>query len=263
MTTSAQSAHEQPGRGRGTWWWVGAAALVVVGVVIAAVWLVACSDGDGDTVAGTPASPSPTATAPAAPTPQPQPAPQPTPQPTPQPQPETAPQPEPEPAPQPQPAPGTDASAGLPGAGTGPFTGTPATVGQGGSWIADVRSAAHETYDRVVFEFDGSYVPQYQVSYTPTAGPFRDVPGTIVPVQGTAFLDVWLVGTSRNDTMRDYAPVYTGPSRVRSDTTAVTEAVELEDFEANVHWIIGLDEQRPFLVTTLESPSRLVIDVAT
>ncbi len=63
----------------------------------------------------------------------------------------------------------------------------------------------------------------------------------MVPIEGEAFLDVWLQGTSGVDMTSDYTPVYTGPDRVRSDTTVVTEVVEVEDFEANVHWIIGLD----------------------
>lgn len=112
-----------------------------------------------------------------------------------------------------------------------------------------------------MFEFDGDYVPTYQVAYTVTSGPFRDVPGEVVPIEGEAFLDVWLQGTSRVDMTNDYTPVYTGGDLVRSDTRVVTEVVEIEDFEANVHWIIGLDTTTPFLVWTAESPSRLVIDI--
>ena len=149
----------------------------------------------------------------------------------------------------------------LTGATYGPFSGSPEDPGLGGSWIADVRSAGHPGYDRVVIEFDGDYVPTYEVGYTVTSGPFRDVPGNLVPIEGEAFLDVWLQGTSGVDMNNNYAPVYTGSDRVRSDTTVVTEAVELEDFEANVHWIIGLNTQAPFVVWTTDSPSRLVIDI--
>lgn len=151
----------------------------------------------------------------------------------------------------------------LAGATFGPFSGEPNEASTAGSWIADVRSAGHNGYDRVVLEFDGDYVPTYRVAYTPTAGPFRDVPGDVVPVEGAAFLDVWLQGTSSVDMSADYEPVYTGPDRIRSDTAVVTEVVSLEDFEANVHWLIGLDERTPFVVWTTGSPSRLVIDIAT
>jgi hypothetical protein len=131
----------------------------------------------------------------------------------------------------------------------------------GGSWIADVRTAGHAGYDRVVIEFDGVVVPTYRVAYTATTGPFYDIPGDVVTIDGTAFIDVWLQGTSRVDMADDYTPVYTGPTRVLSDTEVVTEVVEMEDFEANVHWLIGLRSKERFVVWTMDSPSRLIIDI--
>ena len=212
---------QQTERGRRTWWWVAGVVVLLMAAVAALVWLLA--EGDDDTVAAV--------------------------QPTPTPTPTSAP---PSTGQQSRPS-----SQGLTGATFGPFTGSPEDPGLGGSWITDVRSAAHPGYDRVVIEFDGDYVP----TYTATSGPFRDVPGNVVPIDGQAFLDVWLQGTSGVDMTSDYAPVYTGPDRVRSDTTVVTEVVEIEDFEANVHWIIGLNTEAPFLVWTTDSPSRLVIDI--
>lgn len=240
---------QQTGRGRRTWWWVAAVVVLLVAGVAALVWLLA--GRDGDTVAGV--QPTPTATATTEPTPSPARQGQPTPTPAPTPTPTPA-----------LPTTGQEsgpASQALPGASYGPFTGSPEDPGLGGSWIADVRSAAHPGHDRVVIEFDGDYVPTYAVGYAVTSGPFHDVPGNVVPVEGEAFLDVWLQGTSGVDMTNDYTPVYTGPDRVRSDTTVVTEVVEIEDFEANVHWLIGLNTKAPFLVWTTDSPSRLVIDI--
>jgi len=239
----------QTERSRHTWWWVaGVVVAVVVAGVAALVWLVA--GGDDDTVAGV--QPTPTATFEPTPSPQqgvPSPSRLPTPTPTPVPTP-----PDPESTPEAQ---------ELTGATYGPFSGSSEDPGRGGSWITDVRSAAHSGHDRVVIEFDGDYVPTYEVAYTVTSGPFHDLPGDVVPIDGEVFLDVWLQGTSAVDMTNDYTPVYTGPDRVRSDTTVVTEVVEIEDFEANVHWLIGLDSKTPFLVWTTDSPSRLVIDIET
>jgi hypothetical protein len=236
---------QQSGGGRRPWWWVaGVVVLLMVGVA-ALVWLLA--GRDDATVAGV----QPTPTAEQTPSPSPKAEPTPTPATTPT---QTAPSPTPEEESRP-------ASPGLAGATHGPFSGSPEDPGLGGSWIADVRSAAHPGHDRVVIQFDGDYVPTYQVAYTLTSGPFHDVPGKVVPIEGDAFLDVWLQGTSAVDMSNNYTPVYTGPDRVRSDTMVVTEVVEIEDFEANVHWLIGLDTQAPFLVWTTDSPSRLVIDI--
>ena len=236
---------QQTERGRRTWWWVAAVVVLLVAGLATLVWLLA--GRDDDMVAGV--QPSPTATAT-----------------TVEPRPSSSPQgePTPTPAPTPAPTPGEEprpSSQALTGATYGPFTGSPEDPGLGGSWIADVRSAAHPGHDRVVIEFDGDYVPTYNVGYTVTSGPFRDVPGNVVPIEGEAFLDVWLQGTSGVDMANNYTPVYTGADRVRSDTTVVTEVVEIEDFEANVHWIIGLDTRARFLVWTVDSPSRLVIDI--
>ena len=52
------------------------------------------------------------------------------------------------------------------------------------------------------------------------------------------------------------------PRQVVGDTAAVTEARQIDDFEAVNRWLVGVDRQRPFEVSTLQGPSRLVIDVS-
>ena len=144
-------------------------------------------------------------------------------------------------------------------AGLGPFTGG-RTPGPAGTWITDVRTAGHDGYDRVVFEYT-DVVPTYQVAYT--SPPFVDTAGTTKPVAGAALLDVWLHGTSA--VQLDAAQLiehYPGPDRVSAgDTLVVTEIVDIDDFEANVHWTIGLTSPQPLTVTTLDAPGRLVIDI--
>ena len=233
--------------GRNAWGWVAGLALVLVAV--GSLWLLAgCDDdpwvGDGAAPSATVESTSPP-TAKEVSTSTPSRGPTPTPR-----------------APVPESTPGAESEPQPPsGATYGPFSNSADDSARDGSWIADVRAAGHAGYDRVVVEFDGEYVPTYRVGYTPTSGPFYDIPGDVVPVEGTFFLDVWLQGTSRVDMGDDYEPVYAGPDRVRSDTSVVTEVVEIEDFEANVHWIIGMDTRNSYVVWTLDSPSRLVVDI--
>jgi hypothetical protein len=59
-----------------------------------------------------------------------------------------------------------------------------------------------------------------------------------------------------------YAETYLGPDRVTGDTEVVTEVVETEDFEANLVWVIGLDQETTYTVTTLTDPARLVVEIA-
>ncbi len=139
---------QQAERGRRTWWWVAGVVVLLVAAVAALVWLLA--EGDDDTVAGVRPTPTPTPTSAPPTTRQ-----------------ESGP-----------------SSQALTGATFGPFTGSPEDPGLGGSWIADVRSAAHPGYDRVGIEFDGDDVPTYTVGYTATSGPFRAVDGECGPHRG-------------------------------------------------------------------------------
>lgn len=152
----------------------------------------------------------------------------------------------------------TSAGGALPGAGLGPFRGgsTPTTDG---TYITDVRTAGQSGYDRVVFEFT-DVVPTYTVRYADP--PFVDIPGDEVAVAGSSFLEVRLDGTSAVELGTELIVHYDGPDRVTGDTTAVTEVVDVVDFEATVVWVIGLVSQRPYVVSTLDDPGRLVIDVA-
>lgn len=243
--------------GQRTWWW-GASAVVVAVAVGALLWLLLGTADDpvaqvesAPTAAAEP-TPSPAPTAP--PTSSPAAEPTSEPEPTREAEPSASPT-EPDPAPEPDTEP-------LAGASHGPFFGG-TTPPRDGSWIADVRTAGHAGYDRVVFEFDGAVVPTYQVGYTATPGPFYDIPGDVVAVEGNAFIEVWLQGTSRVDMSERYTPVYTGPTRLAGDTRVVTEVVEIEDFEANVRWVIGLEAPTRLVVWTLDAPSRLVIDIET
>ncbi len=89
-------------------------------------------------------------------------------------------------------SPDAPGETGLPGAGLGPFSGgsTPSTDG---TWLADVRSAGQDGFDRVVFEFTDT-VPTYRVAYADP--PFVATNDEEVDVAGEAFLQVRLEGTS-------------------------------------------------------------------
>ncbi len=145
---------------------------------------------------------------------------------------------------------------GLPGATLGPVSGGDAP-GPDGTWIADVRSAGQDGFDRVVFEFT-DVVPTYTVGYADP--PFVATNDEEVDVAGAAFLQLRLEGTSAFN-LDEGVPVYEGPSRVTSDTQVVTEVVDVDDFEGLVIWVIGLTEQQPLVVSELGDPARLVIDI--
>jgi len=226
LTPTPETPDQPPSGNRGPLV-VAVVLLVLAAVAALAFWLL---NRPGDEPTPTPTA-SPTATESPTPTATPTPTPTATPTPTP---------------------------TGLPGASLGPFSGgTPTNLPDDPSWIADVRTAGQQGFDRVVFEFTG-VVPEYEVAYADP--PFVGTDGNAVPVQGDAFLRVRLNGTSQFDSINGEL-VYSGPKTVTGDTENVVEVVDVEDFEAVAIWVIGLNSQRPLTVSTLTDPGRLVLDI--
>lgn len=127
--------------------------------------------------------------------------------------------------------------------------------------LKSIRVASHEGSDRVVFEFDGA-MPGYLVQYVP--GPLTEDPSdNPIALKGDKILLVTMSQASMTKEGADgaYEMVYNGPNRIDGPGNSVAELVDAGDFEGMLTWAIGTNGERPFKVTTLESPTRLVIDV--
>ena len=128
------------------------------------------------------------------------------------------------------------------------------------SLLTDLRAAAHDGYDRIAFQFRNG-LPGYDVRYVDRPV-VADGSGDEVAVDGGAVLLIRMEPALDADLTQESAPLtYTGPQRFTPTTTVVAELVRTGGFEAVLTWAAGVDEKRPFLVSTLESPARLVIDV--
>ena len=149
-------------------------------------------------------------------------------------------------------------NAGLGGASTSPTT---HPVSAHTAYLTAVRAGTHPGFDRVVFDFQGG-LPGFRVAYVDR--PVReDGSGRLVDVDGAGVLEVRM---ERAATARlsgeGIDHTYQGPRRIRpSGTETVLEVVEIGDFEAVLRWVIGSRHVVPFKVTTLASPSRLVVDL--
>jgi hypothetical protein len=126
--------------------------------------------------------------------------------------------------------------------------------------LQEVRVAGHPCYDRIVFEFRDPGDPGSRVAYVD--GPIvMDGSGDPVAVQGSTFLEIRMPGASGFD-FETSTPHYTGPTRFTPpDTAQVREVVRTGDFEAVLTWVVGLDEPRPFEVSVLHDPARVVVDI--
>jgi hypothetical protein len=123
----------------------------------------------------------------------------------------------------------------------------------------DIRTGGHACFERVVLELGGSgELPGFQVQYEPD--PILDSPrGEPVEVAGNATLvlsvGAWMPDMEGNG--------YQGPREfVPTNVVNIKELQQIENFEGQNAWAIGLDRQRDFTVSTLTEPFRIVIDIA-
>lgn len=131
------------------------------------------------------------------------------------------------------------------------------------AYVADVRVASHDGFDRVVFEFEDA-LPGYRVATT-TRPVTEDGSGRTIEIEGDALLEVRFENAAMARIEGEkVVPVYEGPRRVTTEGELVQELVDAGDFEGIVTWVVGLDDDPAAVrVSTLTAPFRLVIDVAT
>lgn len=128
------------------------------------------------------------------------------------------------------------------------------------AYLAAVRVASHDGYDRLVFEFEDA-VPGYRVEVTKRPVT-EDGSGETVEVKGSDLVSVRMENAATARITGDkVTPVYKGPKRVATKGAIVQEVVDTGDFEGVVSWVVGLDAAPAGVkVTTLTSPFRLVVD---
>ena len=123
--------------------------------------------------------------------------------------------------------------------------------------LAAVRTARHEGYDRIVFEFDGDTLPGFRLSYV-------DKPQH----QCGSGEEVWLAGDAWLSIRLEPAHAHTeaGAPTVaeRARRPQLPNLLELRmtcDFEAQVEWVAGVASPAGYRIQRLQKPARLVVDL--
>jgi hypothetical protein len=130
---------------------------------------------------------------------------------------------------------------------------------------ASMRVGRHDCFERFVFQTTGTgETPGWSVGYQDPMT--ADGSGEPVDLRGAADLavtvGVWTV--SDFEGRPEEWPPFEGPDDiVTTGYVALREARNLYAFEGVTQIGLGLDRQRPFRVTWLEAPARLVVDVYT
>ena len=124
--------------------------------------------------------------------------------------------------------------------------------------LVDVRTAEHEGFDRIVFEFESDGLPQWRASWVEI--PITDCgAGQVVPVSGTAWLQVRFSGAAAHT---PEGKATSGPRQRRLRHPVVRDLARTCDFEGEVTWVAGLAGRHPYRADTLSAPPRLVLDIA-
>ncbi|GAA4751692.1 hypothetical protein GCM10023328_38480 [Modestobacter marinus] len=126
--------------------------------------------------------------------------------------------------------------------------------------VTDVRLGAHPGFDRIVFEVAGEGEAGWRIGYTDD--PRAQGSGAPIDVPGEAVLGMTLT----NIVLPGDAPAgvqpWDGPDRRQlPGASTVQSLVEDTLYEGQYTFFAGLDAERPFAVSRLSSPQRVVVDV--
>jgi hypothetical protein len=133
--------------------------------------------------------------------------------------------------------------------------------GDPGVGLTDVRVGDHATFARIVFDFAGDGTPGYVVGYEEGPGFTGFRRGERVSPAGSFFLVVRVTpGLTYNPD--DLTPIYLGPLSFDPGLDPIAEIAFVDDFDEDMVWVIGLQAESGFQVTTRLEPPRLVIDIA-
>jgi len=131
-----------------------------------------------------------------------------------------------------------------------------ASAAAGSGLLIDVRSARHEGFDRVAFEFAQAR-PGYHVEYIDK--PVRRCgSGEVTAMAGDGWLEV------RFHVAEAHTPSGAPTIAMREQRPALTLVKELEqtcDFEGYVTWVVGVSRPNKYRIITLANPDRIVIDI--
>lgn len=161
------------------------------------------------------------------------------------------------PSPSPTPLPTSDTSNLPPMSCTNAMTvGTDDHVASPIAYVSAVRVGTHGSYDRVTIEFKNGLPGDIQLTAQNSAVFTQGASGRQVTLQGSSGLLVTMIGADAHTS-------YTGSTDFTPGYASLQEVREVQDFEGDVQWGIGLTQPVCFRAFVLQSPTRLVIDVAT
>ena len=135
-------------------------------------------------------------------------------------------------------------------------TGAPATAPNppAVAFIDRVQTGAHAGYDRLTIEFNNGQPSSVEIKPQSGTGFTTSPRGQHVTLAGQAGILVIIHGS-------DAHTAYSGPTDITNAYPALVEVRQLEDFEGQTQWGLGLAKPACYRAFMLTNPARLVIDI--
>lgn len=125
--------------------------------------------------------------------------------------------------------------------------------------VTDVRVAAHDGFDRVVFDVEGEGDPGWSVRYVDEARAAGS--GQPIDVEGEAILSVALRHLAYPADLPEGIDRWDEERREGPPGGVIEEVVSGTLFEGVQTFYVGLSGQHPYVIERFRSPTRVVIDV--
>lgn len=122
-------------------------------------------------------------------------------------------------------------------------------------YLKEVRIAKNKGFDRVVFEFSGD-VPTYQLEFIKP--PITGTADQEIKVNGKFFLSINMRTLPYPDE-EDKIPEAQIPTG-KLNLPVISEITQIEWFEGDRWFVVGLKAKKLYRVQQLQNPSRLVVD---
>jgi hypothetical protein len=126
--------------------------------------------------------------------------------------------------------------------------------------LRQVRATSQKTFDRVVFEFDGS-IPNYNIKYL-TSRIYEDLDGKHrIKIAGKVFLQLELFVIPYDERQDEFAKRKGFSPKGRLKMPSFREIDDKGTFEGFYDFLFGMSSRKVFRVSELSNPARLVIDL--
>lgn len=122
--------------------------------------------------------------------------------------------------------------------------------------IEDVRAGSHDGYDRLVVELSGTGSPSVLAGYD--NDPRQQASGFPLKPAGNAYFTLIIQGVPLSMSADEAVLAKSNPAGVAAG--GITEIADGGVFEADAQYVVGLDKQRPYKLSVLENPTRVVVD---